>query len=323
MQAVLENDDLLAMVLALAGAWKPESSAEMQQCITSWSVCRAWRACLLRRHDTVAHILLSVHQPEEALLRAASCPISHIVDSHALVRYLLCCHPGHDHGGIFNSQVLVRAISAGNEDIARTLLEHASSEPAPDSLDDSAFFAAAQFGRPSTLQLLLKQDLGKAPQRNHQRGSALVMAAGAGHASVVRLLLEWPYNAPRADCQGGWALVAAARGDCLEGEALIAAAGAGHLEVVRMLLEWPIRAPPPDCQGRRALLAASNQGHAHTLRLLEACLNNSSWGGGQGKALSRTENSVGSAGTKTEKKTGFFKPIMFDALACFGFSLAT
>ena len=39
---------------------------------------------------------------------------------------------------------------------------------------------------------------------------ALVNAAWSGHEAVMRLLLEWPDNAPRADCRDGMALVRAA-----------------------------------------------------------------------------------------------------------------
>ena len=59
---------------------------------------------------------------------------------------------------------------------------------------------------------------------------------------MIRLLLEWPVDAPRADCQ--------------DGEALVMAAFHGHLKVVELLLRWPEHAPRADCQGGRALTVA-------------------------------------------------------------------
>ena len=59
-------------------------------------------------------------------------------------------------------------------------------------------------------------------------------AAGEGHAAMVRMILTWPLNAPRATCRDSWALVCAA--------------GGGHDEVVRMLLTWPHFPPRADCQ---------------------------------------------------------------------------
>ena len=50
----------------------------------------------------------------------------------------------------------------------------------------------------------------------------------------VRLLLTWQKSPPRADCQGG--------------AALIVAAGCGHNAVVRLLLLWPEHAPRANCQ---------------------------------------------------------------------------
>ena len=75
---------------------------------------------------------------------------------------------------------------------------------------------------------------GGAPRADCQEGEALVAAARAGHASVVVLLLERADDAPRADCQNG--------------RALVVAAANGHEEVVRLLLSWPENAPRADVQ---------------------------------------------------------------------------
>jgi hypothetical protein len=66
-----------------------------------------------------------------------------------------------------------------------------------------------------------------------------------GRADVVRALLEWPTNAPRADCQGGRALAHAAHN--------------GHESIVRMLLEWPTNAA-----------YAANNGHESIVKILHS-----------------------------------------------------
>jgi ankyrin repeat protein len=80
----------------------------------------------------------------------------------------------------------------------------------------------------------------------------LVLAAGNGDLTTVRMLLDWPENAPRADCRNSSALVAAARG--------------GHYETVRMLLEWPENTPRADCLD--ALLAAAMKGRVQIVKML-------------------------------------------------------
>jgi ankyrin repeat protein len=113
----------------------------------------------------------------------------------------------------------------------------------------------------------------------------LVLAAGNGDLTTVRMLLDWPENAPRADCRNSSALVAAARGgrdktvrmllerpenapraDCCNSSALVAAARGGHYETVRMLLEWPENTPRADCLD--ALLAAAMKGRVQIVKML-------------------------------------------------------
>jgi hypothetical protein len=58
----------------------------------------------------------------------------------------------------------------------------------------------------------------------------------------MRMLLEWPEHAPRADC-----------GD---GTALVVAAANGNRRGVVMLLEWPEHAPRADCRDGDAIFYA-------------------------------------------------------------------
>jgi ankyrin repeat protein len=84
--------------------------------------------------------------------------------------------------------------------------------------------------------------------------NALLKAAEAGHESIVRLLLELPEDAPRADC--------------CDGKALVAAAEKGHERIVRLLLEWPEHAPRADCLNGMALRQSVRGGHESIMRLL-------------------------------------------------------
>eukprot|EP00955_Chlamydomonas_euryale_P060187 357641-Chlamydomonas_euryale.AAC.3 len=78
-----------------------------------------------------------------------------------------------------------------------------------------------------------------APKADCRKGWALVKAAEYGHIDAMRLLLEWPENAPKAKCRNGWALMHAAEN--------------GHIEAIRLLLKWPENAPKADCQDGWAL----------------------------------------------------------------------
>ena len=86
--------------------------------------------------------------------------------------------------------------------------------------------------------------------------AALKEAARCGHESIVRMLLMWHENAPRADCN--------------QGEALMEAASGGHDDVVRLLLAWPGSAPPADIRKGYALARAIRCGHERVVRTLMA-----------------------------------------------------
>ena len=258
------TSDLMGEVLIRAGAWasaQPSSTAgeasnAEPQRICAWSVCRAWRDCLRRQPplDHLARLLLEVHGPDQALLRAVRCT-SVAVDRCDLIRAVLAL-PN------------VRA----------------------DCMDGEALIEAAQLGHVDAVRLLLGWNE-HAPRANCREGRALVQAAAGGHEAIVRLLLEWREHAPRADCRGGIALVAAAlqghegavrllldwrehapRADSWHGEALVQAAGEGHEAIVRLLLGWKMHAPRADCQRGRPLWLATARGHEQVVRYLEEAL---------------------------------------------------
>eukprot|EP00955_Chlamydomonas_euryale_P021901 231065-Chlamydomonas_euryale.AAC.1 len=73
---------VLALVLCKAGAWRSDAprgcgadsggagSIDSGAATAAWSVCRAWRDVLLTSEHTLAALLLEVHGPRGALLRA-------------------------------------------------------------------------------------------------------------------------------------------------------------------------------------------------------------------------------------------------------------
>ena len=234
---------------AIAHAARPQ--------ICGWSVCRDWRNCLRRGPppDHLARLLLEVHGPDEALMRALRCTNS-AVDRCDLIREVLRL-PG------------VRA----------------------DCQDGAALFWASARGCEVVVRLLLGWEE-HAPRADCQGGWALVSAAGRGHEVVVRLLLGWEEHAPRADCRDSEALISAAyggyeaivrlllgwgkhapRADCCDGMALDMAAAGGHEEVVRLLLGWKEHAPRADSQGGRPLTMAIAGGHEQVVRCLQEAIN--------------------------------------------------
>ncbi|GAX85149.1 hypothetical protein CEUSTIGMA_g12568.t1 [Chlamydomonas eustigma] len=136
----------------------------------------------------------------------------------------------------------------------------------------------------TTIRILLASSLLNAEEDGTE---LLIFAVMRGSVDVVRMFLEWPSNAPPADCKDGRALVEAAENgkldmvrlllewpsnaplaDCQDGRALMGAAVHGHLDVVRLLLEWPEHAPRADCRDGQAVVFAAWSGHLDVVRLL-------------------------------------------------------
>ena len=132
---------------AIAHAARPQ--------ICGWSVCRDWRNCLRRGPppDHLARLLLEVHGPDEALMRALRCTNS-AVDRCDLIREVLRL-PG------------VRA----------------------DCQDGAALFWASARGCEVVVRLMLGWEE-HAPRADCQGGCPLTMAIAGGHEQVVRCLQE-------------------------------------------------------------------------------------------------------------------------------------
>ena len=149
------------------------------------------------------------------------------------------------------NEALTRATTA---EVARVLI----SWPAwpDDKVEEAvlgAFMRGVEMGDKRMVRLALNCPR-HAPRADAHDSAALILAAGLGDVAMVRMLLDWPRHAPRADVGNGFALAAAA--------------ARGHLDVVRMLLAWRTHAPRADIGNATALMNAAASGHASIVHLL-------------------------------------------------------
>ena len=298
--------DLQADVLIRTGTWQVDRPWPRPGGlrIVPWSLCRAWRECILVRDggQSLLQFLILEHGPEQTLVRAARCTRP-ALDPCALLRKLLEQHelgsPRADClQGNAQSRRPARATRRRRSCCwagGRMRLAQIAAVGQRSLRLRGATFAQFHTGshRGSTLgihiaamQLLLEWPE-HAPKADCMSGEALVQAAEHGHVAAMQLLLGWGMDAPTADCQYGMALVAAARGgseaavrlllgqesnparaDCQACRALAVAAGAGNEVMVRLLLEPREHAPRPDGLEGEALAAAAAKGHEGVLQLL-------------------------------------------------------
>jgi uncharacterized protein len=114
---------------------------------------------------------------------------------------------------------------------------------------------AAQNGRDETVRELL---VAGAEVNLHEKGyySALMLAAGSGHAAIVRTLAEAGAAVDDVELTHGWT-------------ALIWAAKNGDAATVETLLELGADSSQRDERGRTALEWARIGGHAQVIALLD------------------------------------------------------
>jgi ankyrin repeat protein len=203
----------------------------------------------------------------------------------AMVEFLLTRPYGAPHADNCDSQALIQAAEMGHACVARVLFSHEHHPACADAREGAALLGAIKGGHDEVVRVLLEQN---ASLSDISTFFGTCIAAGKGHVTILRLLLEWPQCAPRADAMDGTAMCFAAsnghheavrlllewpvhapRADVGDGKALIVAASMGHMEVVRLLMEWPVHAARADCQNGAAVIAAARGGYTELVRMLE------------------------------------------------------
>ncbi|KAF2454898.1 hypothetical protein BDY21DRAFT_325395 [Lineolata rhizophorae] len=153
----------------------------------------------------------------------------------------------------------------------------------------SALAAAAQYGSSECLEALVASGCFNLDEQGASGRTALSLAAGGGHDSLVRILLEHEIDVNLADHSGSpplfWAVAANAPGivstlladkrvnanqlDRKNRNALSWAAAEGYLDPLKRLLEDArIDAQNQDAQGRTPLILATGAGHLDNVRAL-------------------------------------------------------
>jgi ankyrin repeat protein len=169
------------------------------------------------------------------------------------VRLLLEYGANPDHWnniGVMPSTALGCAVAINRADILAMLLQAGALMKPYHGL--SLLIEAIHEGYTDVAHVLLAHG---ADVNGHGVGSAVRRAAEAGHAEVMRLLLENPQNVSKSR----WKLH----------EALWNAASNGHSEVVRLLLEQNVETHRR-IQGKTPLKAAEAGGHTDIVELLSA-----------------------------------------------------
>ena len=182
---------------------------------------------------------------------------------------------------------LLRAVEAGNHEMASLLIDAGISPDAQNVGKQTALLTAAINGDEAMTKLLLKRGA-NVNKTNSLGRSALIAAAWNGHSSLVSILLEEGAEVENTSKEGWNALMYAAwnghraavrtllesgsRVDAINGQgwtALMNAAWNGHSETVSVLLEHGANAGYKTPTGETALLVASQQGHRETALLLD------------------------------------------------------
>lgn len=209
----------------------------------------------------------------------------------AVVEQLLARDPELlDLPGFCERTALIAAAGEGHAQLVRALLERGADPRRRADNGARALDLAASQGQLAVVQLLLAHDPQLLDLPGGGENTALMVAAGWGHAEVVRVLLERGADARKRLADGRHALDwAAHRGhpaaveqllthDPLllrlpgydERTALIAASMYGHAEVVRVLLARGAHPRKRLASGFRALDLAAHQGHQAVVERLLA-----------------------------------------------------
>ena len=112
--------------------------------ICAWSVCRAWRDCLTGPPPYhLARLLLEVHGPDQALMRAMRCASATVDRSDLIMEVLGLPQVRAD---CLDGSALIAAAEAGDVDVARLLLERGEHAAKADCQNGLALIYAARHG---------------------------------------------------------------------------------------------------------------------------------------------------------------------------------
>ena len=163
---------------------------------------------------------------------------------NAAVEALLASGAEVDETDFIIGSALHIAVSEGNSEIARILIDHSADVEAISELQGSrALHLAAQFGNAAMLALLLESGA-DFEARDGLQSTPLGLAASAGHAEAVRQLLDRGANVHAKDGQYG-------------GTPLHAACFQGRLDVVKLLLDYGANIHATDNSGKTAFRMAA------------------------------------------------------------------
>lgn len=182
---------------------------------------------------------------------------------------------------------LLRAVEAGNQEMAELLLDAGISPDAQNVGKQTALLTASINGDEAMTSLLLKRGA-KVNKQNNLGRSPLSAAAWNGYSALVTILLEGGAEVEATSKEGWNALMYAAwnghratvrallehgsRVDAINNQgwtALMNAAWNGHSDTVSVLLEHGANPGYETPSGETALLVASQQGHRETALLLD------------------------------------------------------
>jgi ankyrin repeat protein len=209
----------------------------------------------------------------------------------AVVGELLQSDPGLvDLEGFGQRSALIAAADSGHAEVVALLLTHGADTRRQRVGGARALDSAARNGHRDVVHLLLRKDHGLIDLPGHGGRTALIAAAGSGHAALTTDLLKQGADPRSTQHNGAYALEEAAEAGhgavvaallahdpqlvelpgLHQRTALSAAAAAGHVEVVRELLAHGADPRRRRIDGANAAYAPARKGHVAVLETLLA-----------------------------------------------------
>jgi ankyrin repeat protein len=129
----------------------------------------------------------------------------------------------------------------------------------------NALYAASEAGHANVVKLLLEHDADIFGNRIGRSGNAFQAAAEGGHKEVVKLLLESGFD---VNTRGRYYIDDSSRFNHYGSNAICAASGKGYTELVKLLLEYGALVNLPGGIYGNPLQAAAAKGHEEVVEIL-------------------------------------------------------